>query len=168
MKRAIEAGVDTIEHGYGGTAEAFQMMAARHVAYLPTITAAEAYAEYFNGYKPGRGPLPEQLEKALKAFKLALEQHVTIGLGSDVGVFKHGANYRELEWMVRAGMSPVQALQAATVTNAKILRMEDKLGQIRPGFLADIIGVRGDPSAQVEAARETTFVMKNGVVYKAP
>lgn len=166
MRRAIEAGVDTVEHGYGGTAEVFRLMASQKAAYLPTLTAVEAYAEYFHGYKPGKDAFTDEMQEALRAFKFAIQSGVTIGLGSDVGVFAHGTNYRELEWMVRGGMSPRQALLAATVVNAKIIRMDHQLGRIRPNFLADLVAVAGDPTKRIESVRDVRFVMKNGVVFK--
>ncbi len=168
MRRAIMAGVDTIEHGYGGTEEVFRLMASKGVAYLPTLTAAEAYAEYFHGYKPGQSPFTEQMKEALQAFKFALDNGVTIGLGSDVGVFAHGTNYRELEWMVRGGMTPKQALLAATKVNASIVHMDEKVGRIRAGFLADLVAVAGDPEKNIESVRAVRFVMKDGIVYKTP
>jgi imidazolonepropionase-like amidohydrolase len=167
MRRATVAGVDTIEHGYGGTEDVFRLMAERGVAFLPTLTAEEAYAEYFEGYKQGQ-PFTAGMQQALRAFKFAMEAGVTIGLGSDVGVFAHGTNYRELEWMVRGGMTPIQALLAATAVNARIIRLEDQLGRIRPNFLADLVAVPGNPTENIQSVRDVRFVMKGGVIYKRP
>jgi imidazolonepropionase-like amidohydrolase len=163
MRRAILAGVNTVEHGQGGTAEVFALMAKNNVAYLPTLTAVEAYQEYFHGYKRGQPPTPEMV-KAKQAFQLALKAGVTVGCGSDVGVFSHGDNARELEWMVKDGMSPARALLAATAVNGKILGQP--IGTIRVGMAADLIAVAGDPLKDLSALKNLRLVMKDGKIFK--
>lgn len=161
MRRAVEAGVTTIEHGDQGTPEVFRLMRDRGVALCPTLAAAEAYAEYFDGYLPGRSPEPERLKTKWASFRAALDAKVRICFGGDAGVFSHGKNVRELELMVQHGMTPLAALKSATSGNAEILHLSNR-GRIAQGMLADLVAVDGDPTRDVGALWKVIAVWKGG------
>jgi imidazolonepropionase-like amidohydrolase len=167
MRRAALAGVATIEHGDGGDPAVFKLMADRGVALCPTLAAFEASARY-RGYRPGMHPEPPRLARARANFKQALESGVTIANGSDMGVFAHGDGARELELLVDYGMKPADALRSATSIAAKTLRLDDRLGTIKPRLLADLIAVQGDPTRDIKALRAVKLVMKEGVLYRGP
>ena len=165
MQRAALAGVETIEHGDGGDLEVFRLMANRGIALSPTLAASEAMSKY-RGWRQGTEPEPAPIKAKRASFKEALEAGVTIANGSDVGVFAHGDEARELELLVDYGMKPAQALRAATSINAKVLHEGDRLGAIRAGLLADLIAVDGDPTHDIKVLRKIRLVMKGGVLYK--
>jgi imidazolonepropionase-like amidohydrolase len=163
MRRAILAGVETIEHGDGGTPEIFRLMAEHHVALCPTLAAGDATAQYA-GWKKGQQPEPAGIVAKRASFKAALDAGVTILSGSDVGVFSHGENVRELELMVQYGMAPVDVLKAATSVAGRVLHMD--IGTVKPGAFADLIAVGGDPSRDISTLRRVQLVMKAGILYK--
>jgi imidazolonepropionase-like amidohydrolase len=167
MRRAAQAGVATIEHGDGGDLEVFKLMAARGVAFCPTLAAAEASARY-RGWRPETDPEPPRLKRLRATFKTALESGVTIVNGSDMGVFAHGDGARELELLVDYGMTPAQALRSATSVAAKVFHLDDRLGAVKPKLLADLIAVEGDPARDIKALRQVRLVMKGGALYREP
>ena len=165
MTRAIMAGVETIEHGDGGTKEVFELMVEKGVALCPTLAAGDAISQY-RGWNKGVDPDPARIVNKKRTFKLALETGVTMCFGGDVGVYPHGDNVRELEMMVEYGMNTPDVLKSATSINADLFHIEDRVGRIKEGLLADIIAVDGDPLANISALRDVKLVMKDGVIYK--
>jgi imidazolonepropionase-like amidohydrolase len=163
MRRAALAGVDTIEHGDQGTPEVFKVMVEHHVALCPTLAAGDATSQYA-GWKKGQQPEPDSISRKRASFKAAMDAGVTILSGSDVGVFTHGDNARELELMVNYGMPPLNALMSATSVAGRVLHME--IGEVKAGKFADLIAVDGDPTKEINALRHVKFVMKAGAVYK--
>jgi len=165
MRRAIAAGVDTIEHGYGGTPAIFKAMHDRGIALCPTLAASDAVARY-RGWNGEERP-PQSVEDSRRSFNLALRAGVRMCMGGDVGVFAHGQNAREMELMQAAGMPAAAVLVAATSGNAAILHLSDR-GQVKAGMLADLVAVEGDPTRDVSAVRNVRLVVKGGEVVRRP
>jgi imidazolonepropionase-like amidohydrolase len=166
MRRAVLAGVRTIEHGDGGNAEVFRLMAERGVPLCPTLAAGDAVLQY-GGWRKGVDPEPARIRQKRASFRLALEMGVPICFGGDVGVYPHGDNVRELELMVEYGMLPLDALRAATSDNARYFEIDDEVGMVREGLLADLIAVAGDPTEDITALRDVRFVVKGGRVVRS-
>jgi len=162
VRRAVLAGVTTIEHGDSVTPEVFKMMVDRGIPLCPTLSGTEV-GFIRNGWRKGIDPMPPEVALKHRTFKDALAAGVTICNGSDVGAYPHGDNAREIELLVEYGMTPVQALQSATVVDARVFHLADR-GSIAPGLLADLVAVEGDPTHDIRALHHVRFVMKGGQV----
>ncbi len=170
MERAIEAGVDSIEHGTYMSKKTMKLMKKHGTYYVPTITAGKFVGEKaaIDGYYPAVvqpkaaaiGP------KIQDTFSRAYKAGVKIAFGTDAGVFPHGDNWKEFVYMTEAGMSPMDAIQSATMGAATLLKIDDQLGSLEQGKLADIIAVDGNPLEDITVMEKVSLVMKNGAVYK--
>lgn len=170
MQRAVKAGVKTIEHGTLMSEATAALMVEHGTYYVPTLSAGKYVAEKakIKDYYPAI-IVPKALEigpQLQKTFAMAYKKGVNIAFGTDAGVFPHGDNAKEFGYMVEAGMPAMKAIQSATIESAKVLKAEDKLGQVAPGFKADIIAVNEDPIKNIDTLNEVVFVMKAGQVVK--
>lgn len=170
MQRAVIGGVKTIEHGTYMSDETMALMIENDAFLVPTITAGKEVEEKakIKGFYP-EIVVPKALAVGPQiqgTFSRAYQKGVAIAFGTDAGVFKHGENGREFKYMVEAGMPAMEAIQSATIVNAKILNMASQIGQIKEGFIADIVAVEADPTKDITTMESVTFVMKEGVVYK--
>jgi imidazolonepropionase-like amidohydrolase len=165
ITRAVLAGAETIEHGDFIDLETGKLMKEHNVIYIPTIAAVDVISQY-RGWVKGKTPEPERVTIKKKSFKEAIASGVTIGMGGDVGVFPHGENVLELELMVEYGLPVIDALKAATGVNARAFHLQNEVGFIKPGLLADLIIVTGDPSKNISDLRKVQWVMKDGTVYR--
>ncbi len=167
MRRAINAGVETIEHGDEGTTEVFRLMKQQGVALCPTVAAGDAISRY-GGWKKGTDPEPPRLEAKRASMKAAREAGVTFVMGGDAGVFAHGENALEMELLVNEyGFTPLEVLRQATSGNANAFHLADR-GRIRAGLLADLVVVAGDPTRDINAVRQVRLVMKGGTIIRNP
>lgn len=165
MRRAILAGVETIEHGDGGDSAVFALMAQHHVALCPTVAAGDAILQY-QGWNKATDPEPERIHQKKESVRLALQAGVPILVGGDVGVFAHGDNAREIMLLAAYGMPAADLLRAVTSGNARAFHLDKQLGFVRPGLLADLIAVPGNPESDLTALAKVAWVMKGGIVYK--
>ncbi|HJP94910.1 MAG TPA: amidohydrolase family protein [Pyrinomonadaceae bacterium] len=167
IKNALRAGVDSIEHGTFLDQEAIEMLK-EHDAYLvPTISAGKWVESKLSDYPPAVAAKAEGLGTLIqKTFANAYRQNVKIAFGTDAGVYPHGENAREFQYMVEAGMSPMEAIKTATSNASELLGVSSNLGTLQPGLYADLVAVAGDPLADINLLSHISFVMKEGQIYK--
>src|SRR5580765_2690057 len=169
-KRAIRAGIDSIEHGSFLDDEALQLMKQKGTYYVPTLMAVEGLSEQIAKGVPIPPAIKVKAEDAIAAvhqtFKNAIAKNIKIGLGTDAAVYPHGRNAEEFHQMVDLGMKPVDALKAGTSNDADLLGLADKIGTLEAGKLADLVAVPGDPTQNIRQTEHVFFVMKEGVIYK--
>ena len=170
MQRAVIGGVTTIEHGTKMSYTTMDLMKQYGTYFVPTITAGKAVAENakIDGFYP-EIIVPKALEigpKIQSTFAKAYKRGVNIAFGTDAGVFPHGQNAKEFGYMVEVGMPPMEAIQSATLTNAKVLGLANELGQIKANFIADIVATDSNPLEDITAMERISFVMKDGTIYK--
>ena len=170
MKRAVMAGVNSVEHGTFMTDEIMQLMKQKGTFYVPTITAGRSVADSANipGYYPAivKPKAQEVGPQIQNTFSRAWKAGVRIAFGTDAGVFRHGSNWLEFTYMIEAGMPPIEAIRSATFHAAELLGESDKLGTLEAGKLADIVAVEGNPLNDSAAFGKVILVMKDGVRYK--
>ena len=168
VRDAVRAGADSVEHGADVDDETLQDMVKRGIVWVPTVDHNRYYIDAKDefGFAPGsEGPLKDYIERNLESVKRGVKLGVKIGMGSDAVYTMFGQNTRELEWLVKAGMTPAQALQSATTIPAELLGMGDRLGRIAPGYLADLVAIDGDPTSEIRALfTGVKWVMKAGQV----
>ncbi len=169
-KRAIRAGIDSIEHGSFLDDEALDMMKAHGTYLVPTLMAIQGLQEHFASGQYVPPTIAAKAHAATDAihstFQRALAKGVKIGLGTDAGVYPHGRNPEEFHQMVDLGMKPIDALKAGTSSDAELLGLADKIGSLEAGKLADVVAVPGDPLQNIRVTEKVFFVMKEGVIYK--
>jgi imidazolonepropionase-like amidohydrolase len=168
VKDAVRAGADSVEHGIDLDDETIAEMVKRGTVWVPTIDHNRYYVDAKDefGFKPEAiGPLQEYIAKNLESTRRAVKAGVKIGMGSDAVYSMFGQNTRELEWMVKAGMTPAQALATATTIAAELLDQKDRLGRIAPGFAADLVAIEGKPLENIsDVVNGVRWVMKDGAV----
>ena len=167
MKRAVKAGVDSVEHGTYMTDEIMKLMKKKGTYFVPTISAGKWAAEKADTYPAIVQPKARAIGPKMQAtFARAYKKGVKIAFGTDAGIFPHGLNAKEFVYMTEAGMPAMEAIQSATLTAAKLLRIDDTLGSVEAEKIADLVAVKGNPLEDIALMSKVSFVMKSSVVYK--